>query len=105
MLRDLVILESWKRQRHPRVHLIDVRKIQDFYREQLPGAIQIGLDEFFEEKVQEVVHGLDEMILLYSKESEPDKGIEASERLGRLGFRNVRLFWGSEGSEQKSLPA
>lgn len=66
---------------------------QEYYREyHLPGAINVPVDEHFEQRIQEAIPDVDRPIVVYCYSTECTASLEAAHRMDDLGYANVLQY-------------
>lgn len=71
------------------VTLIKVLDAEQFNHFHLPGAINVALDDDFEERIRNGVPSKSEKIIVYCRDAECPASAEAARRMEALGYEHV----------------
>ncbi len=69
--------------------LVEVLAPEDYRKFHLPGALNVPLDEEFDERIQEAVPDKDQPVVVYCYDSECQASPKAAQRMEELGYRQV----------------
>lgn len=84
--------------------LVEVLPPEAYERGHLPGAMNLPLDEQFENKAQHALPDKNQTIIVYCSDRSCDTSTEAARRLEALGYRHVVEFSdGKEAWKQRGL--
>ena len=69
--------------------LVDVLSPDYYHKFHLPGAINVPLDDHFDERIQEAVPDKDRPVVVYCYDSECNASSKAAQRMEALGYQQV----------------
>ena len=69
--------------------LVEVLSTDQYHEFHLPGAINVPLDDHFDERIQEAVPDKDRMVVVYCHNSECQASSKAARRMDELGYQQV----------------
>lgn len=72
--------------------LVEVLEPEAYEKSHLPGAIDIPLDDLFEEKVAHVLPDKSQTVVVYGRDERCTAARRAAERLERMGYRRVLVY-------------
>lgn len=72
--------------------LVEVLEPEDYESFHLPGAIDIPLDDLFEEKVAHVLPDKSQAVVVYSRDERCSASRRAAKRLEKLGYQRVSVY-------------
>jgi len=78
------------------IALIEVLAPEYYRKFHLPGALNVPLDEHFDERVQEAVPDKDSPIVVYCYDAECQASTKAARRMEELGYREVFDYEGGK---------
>lgn len=68
------------------VEVLDSEQYEQFH---LPGAINVPLDDEFDERIQEAVPDMAQPVVVYCWDEECPSSAKAAQRMDELGYRKV----------------
>ncbi len=71
------------------VTLVEVLPPEYYRKFHLPGAMNVPLDDHFEERIQEAVPDKDAPVVVYCYDTECQASSKAAQRMEALGYRQV----------------
>ncbi len=90
---------------NPATTLIETLPEESFKEFHLPGAINIPIDDQFDESVQQAVPDKDQEVVVYCKDASCNASPQAARRLEELGYTNVLDYEaGKEDWKQAGMP-
>ena len=85
--------------------LVEVLGPETFAEFHLPGAVNVPVDDTFEQGIQKAVPDKNKLVVVYCRDIECHASAKAVRRMGLLGYTNVLEFHnGKEGWKAKGLP-
>jgi rhodanese-related sulfurtransferase len=90
---------------HDEAKVVDALPADSFEESHLPSAINVPIDEQFDEHIQQAIPDKDEEVIVYCMSAQCDASTKAAERMERLGYRHVFEYeGGKEDWEQAGMP-
>ncbi len=71
------------------VTLVEVLAPEYYRKFHLPGALNVPLDENFDERIQEAVPDKDQTVVVYCYDADCQASTKAGQRMEALGYRQV----------------
>ncbi|MDP3741011.1 MAG: rhodanese-like domain-containing protein [bacterium] len=85
--------------------LVEVLGPETFAEFHIPGAVNVPVDDTFEEGIQEAVPDKNKLTVIYCRDIECHASAKAVRRMGLLGYTNVLEFHnGKYGWKAQGLP-
>lgn len=81
--------EVKRRKDSPDTVIVDVLAPEDYTEYHIPGAINVPLDEQFEEEISTAVPDKDKTVIVYCMSADCDASSKAAQRLESLGYSHV----------------
>jgi len=81
---------------HDPVAVVDALPSKSFHESHLPGAINVPVDEQFDQHIQQAVPDKNQDVIVYCMSEQCDASSKAAERMERLGYQHVFEYEGGK---------
>ncbi len=90
---------------HDQIDVVDVLPTDSYKESHIPGAMNVPIDEQFDQHIQRVVPDKEHDVIVYCMSTQCDASTRAAERMERLGYRHVFEYEGGKKDwEQAGMP-
>jgi len=90
---------------HHDIDVVDVLPPDSFQESHLPGAMNVPIDEQFDQHIQEALPDKSHDVVVYCMSTQCDASTKAAERMERLGYQHVFEYEGGKDDwERAGMP-
>jgi rhodanese-related sulfurtransferase len=82
--------------------LVEVLAPKYFRKHHLPGAINVPLDDHFDEQIQKAVPDKQSTVVVYCADAECQASFKAAQRMDELGYQHVLDYEAGKSNWQES---